>query len=176
MGIAIVVAAYADVCCTAAMGVASTMAIITALKKTLPRSFCGFLRFLLLYLPVAIIAICCALGAIIAAIEGWSFTDGFLFIMMAAAKLANPIVNIGPEKAEGCAFETICVCIELCLGGAMVGVIAEHAQVSRFLQLFGNGNTCSELETQISEIIAQRHIADLNEDGETPMRSIRFAY
>jgi len=140
----IIISLYALISATTVMGMASSMCLIQSVSTSLPRSFCGFLRLLVLYLPMAIMIICIVFGGFFAVIERWPFLNGFYYVTGGMAELANPLVS-GPTTPEGSFVEVVCVCIQLCMCGAVIGTVSWHPQVIRFIRWF-EGDATEEFE------------------------------
>merc|ERR1712008_293319 len=120
------------------------MCLLQGVTGSIPRTLFGFLRYLVLYIPIVILALSCLTGAVLAAVEDWAFLDGFFFMAGAIAKLANPLVN-GPTSPQGCLVEVLCICIELCIGGAIIGISASHAVVGKFIKWIEGDSSAEEL-------------------------------
>lgn len=121
---------------TTCMGVASRMSLIVWVTESMPRSASGFFRYLFIYIPFGLLVSCVIAGGVMSKMEAWSFKDGFFFMAGAITGLANPLVNVTPATPQGMFFECLCICIELCIGGAVIGIVSAHPVVMNFIIWF----------------------------------------
>jgi len=149
---------------TTAMGIAAGMCLIQNMSAAVPDSIFGFFRYLLLYIPSGLLLLACFTGGLMALVEDWTFMQGLIFMAGAIADLANPIVNVAPDTAEGAFVESLCMCIELVLGGAVIGVIGGHPIVGRFIDLFeGETVTVKDLTdaTDVKDLTDATDVTDV---------------
>jgi len=121
---------------TTIMGISAGLCLLRKVADLVPSSMAGFLRHLFIYVPFCLLMLAVITGGILALVEGWTFGQGFLYMSGAIAGLANPIVDVAPSTAPGAFTESFCTCIELCLGGAVIGVVGGHPVSTRFITLF----------------------------------------
>jgi len=136
MVIDIVMSIWAMLLTTTITGISAGMCLMQDLADKVPNSAFGFLRYLLLYIPIGLLILACATGGLMAFVEGWSFGQGFVFMGGAIAGLSNSIANVQPQTAEGAFVESLCICFELILGGAIIGLVGSHPVVMKFIGLF----------------------------------------
>jgi len=132
----LLISVWAMLFTTTCMGVTSRMSLIMWITESMPRTACGFFRYLFLYIPGGLLLSCVVAGGVMSKMEEWSFSDGFFFMAGAITGLANPLVNVTPTTAEGMFFECLCICIELCIGGAVIGIVSAHPVVMNFIIWF----------------------------------------
>ncbi|CAJ1371633.1 unnamed protein product [Effrenium voratum] len=123
---AIVMNMYAVIMVTTAMGLIANMSLMAHITEKVPRSMCGFLAFLLIAVPLAMIATTWLVGLIMAAFEGWDAEQGYFFMAASMASLANPVTSLEPDTALGAFFECLCMATELCIAGCILGMVAAH--------------------------------------------------
>jgi len=131
---------------TTAMGLAAGMCLITKMADTVPQSKNGFFLVLLGVLPILLIVLTALLGGIMASIEDWSYQNGFYFMIGSVCGLANPLTTVVPNSAEGAFFEVMCVSVEICLGGAIIGIVGAHPLAAHFLLMVEGDDDVQETE------------------------------
>eukprot|EP00419_Tripos_fusus_P063632 CAMPEP_0172912778 /NCGR_PEP_ID=MMETSP1075-20121228/189100_1 /TAXON_ID=2916 /ORGANISM="Ceratium fusus, Strain PA161109" /LENGTH=219 /DNA_ID=CAMNT_0013771349 /DNA_START=209 /DNA_END=865 /DNA_ORIENTATION=+ len=156
----VLMSVWALLCATTALGIAAGMCLVQYVSAMVPDSIFGFLRYLLLYIPVVLMLIACVTGGFLAIFEEWTFEQGFLYMVSSVAGLANPIVNLEVTTAEGAFVECLCICIELGLGGAIIGVVCSHPIVGRFILYFEGEAVAIEDESKFDESEKNANIAD----------------
>jgi len=117
---------------TAAIGLAAQMLLITKLGALVPDSSLGFVRWLVVNIPIVLIAISLVSGAMMALAEGWSFSDGFFYMAGEAAGVG--LVVVGPSTAFGALVDAIFTMFQLGLSGAVIGIIAGHPLTGKVIQ------------------------------------------
>eukprot|EP00438_Fugacium_kawagutii_P023564 Skav205171 [mRNA] locus=scaffold2773:197205:202686:- [translate_table: standard] len=130
---------YGVIMLTTAMGLVANMSLMTALTEKVPSSTCGFLAFLFIITPLTMWLVTLLIGALMAAIEGWDFHDGYFFMAASMASLANPVSDAMPETALGAFFECMCLAIELCIGGCILGLVAAHPATLKLCNFLEGG-------------------------------------
>jgi len=78
-------------------------------------------------------ALACIFGGILAAAEGWSFYDGFLYVVSNMTQLANPLTEVMPESVPGQIFDIIVALWSLAVAGTVIGVVASLSVVGTFV-------------------------------------------
>lgn len=85
-------------------------------------------RFLLLQLPLALGATAALLGAVLAAAEGWSFSDGFWLVTMELSgcdvDLTDPGTNNAPSSDGGKLAAAFVGVVSIAVFGAVLGVMS----------------------------------------------------
>jgi len=104
---------------TCTKGIVAQMTLIQTIVKHMPPTFCGLIRYLVLYVPVLSMLLACITGGLVALAEDWPFFDGFLY-------MARLPCNREPQTPEGHLVEIICLSVELALAGVMLGIIGKH--------------------------------------------------
>ncbi len=80
------------------------------------------LAFVLAFVPLLIGTLSVALGGLLAAVEGWSFKDGALFLIGNMCGIANPLTETKPENGFGKAAAVVIDCWALAVLGSFVGM------------------------------------------------------
>ena len=84
--------------------------------------------------PLLVLAICTALGPVLALVEGWKSTDGIYYLLGNAAALPNPLVSESPQSVAGSILGVYISIIVFQSGAVAIGIGAELAQtVATFL-------------------------------------------
>jgi len=105
-----------------------------------------------------------------AGIEGWSLLDGYYFMAASMASLANPVGDAVPETALGAFFECLCLAIELCVGGCILGMVASHPATLKLCDFLEGSQRAAGAQTMF-----QLQLQDLSkEDLRGRLKSIRF--
>jgi hypothetical protein len=89
----------------------------------------------LLLVPCGLLIVAVIAGVLIAIVEGWGAGNGFFYFSGNMAGVGNPLVNLSPTTVVG---ETVDIVISLwviVLGGAAIGVIANHRLVAMLQDL-----------------------------------------
>jgi len=128
----LLISIWAMLIVTCAVGLAAQMALIAKLADVVPGTTLGFVRYLVVNIPLLLIVTSMVAGAIMAAIEGWSFADGFFYMAGEAAGVS--LVSNGPSTAAGALVESIFTMFELGFGGAVIGVVAEHPLTTKIVE------------------------------------------
>jgi len=108
------------------LGLTALMSLTVSWTNIMPQSYFGFARMMLIYIPLAIIGSTVMTSGILARVENWAFADGFYFMIGHICGLATPLTHVAPGTAEGCLIEALTVTLELCFGGAVIGIIGAH--------------------------------------------------
>ena len=74
--------------------------------------------------PAVVLAVAAVLGGILAAVEGWRYEDGFLYVISNLCALANPLTDVGPDSEAGMFFDILVALWSLAISGAAIGVVA----------------------------------------------------
>jgi len=119
------------VLCSTTVGLVSLMSFSIALARSGSSTPCGFLRSILIYIPVVLLLIAVPTGGILCLMESWSFDAGYLFMISQILGLANPLVANSPHTVDGIFFELLCTSIELCLSGTVLGIITNNPFMKR---------------------------------------------
>lgn len=167
---AIIINMYAVILVTTAMGLVANMSLMTALASKVPGSTCGFLAFLFIITPVTMFVLTWIIGAVMAGIEGWSLHDGYYFMAASMASLANPVGDAVPETALGAFFECLCLAIELCIGGCILGMVASHPATLKLCDFLEGSQRAAGTQT-----MNQLQLQDLSKDDLLGrLKSMRF--
>ena len=92
-----------------------------------------FLLFCFVLVPAIVLALACFFGGILAAVEGWSFYDGFLYVISNMTQLANPLTEVMPDTVPGQIFDIIVALWSLAVAGTVIGVVASLGFVTTFV-------------------------------------------
>ena len=92
-----------------------------------------FLVFCFVVVPVVVMVLACFFGGILAAAEGWSFYDGFLYVISNMTQLANPLTEVMPDTVPGQIFDIIVALWSLAVAGTVIGVVASLSVVGSFV-------------------------------------------
>ena len=88
------------------------------------RQLLVFLLFCFVLVPAVVLAVAAVLGGILAAVEGWRYEDGFLYVISNLCALANPLTDVGPDSEAGMFFDILVALWSLAISGAAIGVVA----------------------------------------------------
>lgn len=146
---AIIMNMYAVVMITTAMGLVANMSLMQAITEKVPQGTCGFVSFLLVVVPLVMLLTTWLIGCTIALVEGWPAMEGYYFMAASMASLANPVTSVEPETAFGAFFECLCLSIELCLGGCVLGLVASHPVTTRLCDWLEGTSRASHTDSQL---------------------------
>jgi len=90
-------------------------------RKRLLAEFKVCLAFIFIFVPLLIGIIAVILGGILAAIEGWSFGDGALFLIDNMCSLANSLTDVEPDTTFNIFAVIIIDCWALAVLGSFIG-------------------------------------------------------
>lgn len=144
---------------TCVMGLVSNMQLITMLSDKVPESFRGLLATLYVGMPLFLIIMSWTVGGIMAVVEGWSWYDGFLYMMSSALGLSTPLTSVAPVSAVSNLIECICIAVELAVAGAILGITGSHPVMLR-LQVFIEGKEEEQEKLQRQEEHVKTAIGD----------------
>ena len=88
------------------------------------RQLLVFLLFCFVLVPAVVLAVAAVLGGVLAAVEGWRYLDGFLYVISNLCALANPLTDVGPDSEAGMFFDILVALWSLAISGAAIGVVA----------------------------------------------------
>jgi len=165
----VVISLWAMLLATTAMGLAAGMSMVGSIIDRMPTSASGFFLYVGLYIPVSLVLIAILTGLIMASIEDWNFSDGFFFMAGSICGLANPLTEVRPDSATGAFFEVLCISVELCLGGAIIGVVGAHPLSAQIINWLEGGAAEEEHqdEGQPEKTIVPEQSAKLDEQAAT---------
>jgi len=116
-----------------AFGMAAMMPFTRDVVERTPRTRGALARALMIYIPMILIVASLAAGGLLALSEGWSWYNGFLFMMGAFCGLPDPLIETAPVTGLGQFIEIICELIEITVGGALVGIVCAHPVVGQII-------------------------------------------
>lgn len=105
-------------------GFVAQTVLITKLAELMPETCLGFYRFVFLYVPIFIFLVAVFSGGILAGIEGWSYSNGFFFIVGQAS--GAQIVAVSPRTVHGAVMTAIFDVVEFGIVGAIFGLVVSH--------------------------------------------------
>lgn len=80
------------------------------------------------------------MAAPVAALEGWSYRDGFFFMADRILSLSTPLTDVAPKSAYGCFIEVIFISAEIGMVGCIIGVVSGHLVLSQILSHMEGAN------------------------------------
>jgi hypothetical protein len=134
------------------LGLSASINLFTHINSFVPSSFPGLLRVFLIYLPASLGVLAVGCGALLSALEDWSLGNGILFMIGSLCGIQDPLTQVVPSTDEGNFFVTICFCVELSVGGAIVGIVSSHPIIARFLVRCEG--EIEAAESSITEVVA----------------------
>lgn len=157
---------WAMLLCATVMALSSQLSFIMVLTDAMPESTSGLLRYLFVFVPLILIILSVFTGGVMALIEEWSFFDGFIFMCGASSGLSNPLISQTPETALGSAFECLCLAVELCLGGAIVGIVGAHPAIQKVSDLInGSQEDQSSMEPSTQDLEQTAEVSRLRNEN-----------
>lgn len=130
----IIISCWALVLASTILGLAAGLNVTLKWLSNISPTKWGFLRAILLHVPLLIGVIGLLTGAILSALEEWPLVDGLLFMIGTLCGIQDPLTAVEPENATGNFFVGVCFTIELLIGGAVIGAVGAHPSVIHFLE------------------------------------------
>jgi hypothetical protein len=120
---------------TTILGLAASLGASNQLIQAEPLTPWGLFRIFFFYIPVMILLLSLLTGGVMAALQDWSFVDGFLFMVGAICGIEDPLTASRPDSDIGNFFAALCYLIELCVGGVIIGIVGAHPIVAGYVNL-----------------------------------------
>jgi len=144
------------------LGLVSIINLSSMFANHVPPGFCGLLRTLLIYVPLVLIAMACVTGVVLALIEDWKVGDSIIYMVGSLCGIEDPLTPDRVESGLGHFITAICFCIEISIGGSIIGIIATHESVTRFVHLcegkLGNGDAEEDKDAKIALLEEQLNL------------------
>lgn len=163
----LIVSLWALLLSSSVLGVTGSMNAVTQICETMPSSALGLARYLLVYVPILLILLSAACGGILAAVEGWSFADGFVFMAGSLCGIETPLTTVVPTTHGGFFVTSLCFLLELTIGGAVIGIIGSHPFCSEILEFFEGkrGSEAGDSKVYTDPVVATVAGDSKEEDG-----------
>ena len=99
------------------------------------------LKFTAIYCPIAVIVSCGLIGIILAPVEGWTWSQAFLYVTSNICGLCNPLTQVSPTTTVGNWVDALSSFWSMAVTGVTIGVAGDLAGTSSrrsaaMLQLF----------------------------------------
>jgi len=114
----------------------------------------AFLRislFVVVGVPGAVLFIAAFFGGVLAAAEGWSFYDGFLYVTGNLVGLATPLCNLSPDGVFGQMLDAYIAALSVAMAGVAIGFIGSFSFVGSATE-FLEGKTYTDNTDILLEI------------------------
>jgi len=126
---------------TILLSLLSLVPLVGHISDRISPTVCGYLGFILVIIPLVLMAITAVFAAAISFAEDWSYKDGFLFMMSSLLGVANPLTSVQPDQGHGAFCEIFCVSVQLAISGVILGTSADHPIIHRlFVLCHGRGS------------------------------------
>jgi hypothetical protein len=168
------------------LGLSASISLFDHINSLVPSSFCGLLRVFLIYLPLCLGTLATGCGALLALLEDWSVANGLLFMLGSLCGIQDPLTEVSPSTDAGNFFVIICFCLELSLGGAIIGIVGSHPCLKYLIvrlegdsddadssasEAVGAGKEAEQQRSTIGEAAAQQKIRQLEQALEAQQRA-----
>ena len=118
-----------------------------------------FFLFVFLIVPVIVLAVAALFGLLLAELEGWSFPDGFYYIISMLCGLPNPLTDVDPDTTEGRIIDIVIAIWALALAGTIIGIVGGMSVIGNLIES--------------AEKLAQRKTKKVADEGdEKPFESL----
>merc|ERR1712031_129452 len=85
--------------------------------------------FIVVIIPLIVIVISAVFGAMLADAEGWTFEDGFYYVVGNLVGLATPLTDVSPTSEGGKVLDVFVAVWSLSLAGVAIGFIGSFSFV-----------------------------------------------
>ena len=103
-------------------------------STSLLRQFGSFIFFVLVVVPVLVIAVSFFFGLILAEVEGWKVMDGFYYVTSMLCGLPAPLTDAEPDSTEGKILDIIIAIWSLAVAGTVIGVVGGMSFINVFIE------------------------------------------
>ena len=103
-------------------------------STSLLRQFASFMFFVLVVVPVLVIAVSFFFGLILAEVEGWKVMDGFYYVTSMLCGLPAPLTDVEPDSTEGKILDIIIAIWALAVAGTVIGVVGGMSFINVFIE------------------------------------------
>jgi len=103
-------------------------------STSLLRQFASFMFFVLVVVPVLVIAVSFFFGLILAEVEGWKVMDGFYYVTSMLCGLPAPLTDAEPDSTEGKILDIIIAIWALAVAGTVIGVVGGMSFINVFIE------------------------------------------
>ena len=98
------------------------------------RQFGSFIFFVIVVVPVLVIAVSFFFGLILAEVEGWKVMDGFYYVTSMLCGLPAPLTDAEPDSTEGKILDIIIAIWSLAVAGTVIGVVGGMSFINVFIE------------------------------------------
>lgn len=103
-------------------------------RMSLLRQFGSFMFFVIVVVPVLVIAVSFFFGLILAEVEGWKVMDGFYYVTSMLCGLPAPLTDVEPDSTEGKILDIIIAIWALAVAGTVIGVVGGMSFINVFIE------------------------------------------
>jgi len=103
-------------------------------STSLLRQFGSFMFFVIVVVPVLVIAVSFFFGLILAEVEGWKVMDGFYYVTSMLCGLPAPLTDAEPDSTEGKILDIIIAIWSLAVAGTVIGVVGGMSFINVFIE------------------------------------------
>ena len=103
-------------------------------RMSLLRQFASFMFFVIVVVPVLVIAVSFFFGLILAEVEGWKVMDGFYYVTSMLCGLPAPLTDVEPDSTEGKILDIIIAIWALAVAGTVIGVVGGMSFINVFIE------------------------------------------
>merc|ERR1712216_56594 len=103
-------------------------------SMSLLRQFASFMFFVIVVVPVLVIAVSFFFGLILAEVEGWKVMDGFYYVTSMLCGLPAPLTDAEPDSTEGKILDIIIAIWALAVAGTVIGVVGGMSFINVFIE------------------------------------------
>ena len=107
-------------------------------SMSLMRQFASFMFFVIVVVPVLVIAVSFFFGLILAEVEGWKVMDGFYYVTSMLCGLPAPLTDAEPDSTEGKIMDIIIAIWALAVAGTVIGVVGGMSFINVFIETAEN--------------------------------------
>lgn len=127
---------YALIVTFTVVGFLTMLQLVVWQSYDVPDTFCGLLRYVLLYIPCGLLLVGTVMGGLVAGVEDWSFKDGFFHMTGTLCAIANPIDDQVIDTQSGMFFESYCACLNLGVMAMVITVVTQHPVFFKLVSQF----------------------------------------
>lgn len=103
-------------------------------EPSLLRDFMSFALFAFVLVPLVVVPFSLLFGGILAAIEGWSFLDGFYSVISNVLGLPNPLVDSTPNDDFGRLVDIVVSLWSIGITGTVIAMVGGMTLVTRLVE------------------------------------------
>jgi len=103
-------------------------------SKMLKHATAVLMMFVFLVVPILVGTLSVVLGGLLAAIEGWSFRDGALYLISELCNVEGGLVEVHPDTAFNKFFILIIDCWAIAIFGSFVGLFVTAGVTKPWVQ------------------------------------------